>query len=380
MLNFDHKANRGELITLAAVGDVLLHDSLQKQAARVPGRFYSLWSPVADLIGAADVAFANYEGVAAANITPKGKRVRLPRATVYDGEVYSGYPRFNAHPSVLRDLKRAGFNVLLTANNHSLDRFAPGVDGTAEAIADLKLAWTGTKSRRNMSRPWHAVTPVVKDGKRYNIAWLGCTYGTNKINDRHRQVLHCYRDRTEVLNIIRKLSQDPDIHAVIATPHWGDENVHTPDIKECVMARDMADAGATAIIGTQPHVMQPIEKLVAADGREVPVAYSIGNFVSNQKGLAARSSIILLLGLSPRADNGKLAVASLGWIPIRMVKRPGILRAEAIDRGTGGEAYRAHLLEHLPAGNLLPPTAPFWPTPAGVAARPQQSAALGSKP
>ncbi len=367
MVTFSQPGKPEDMVTLAAVGDVLLHDTLQQQAAKRPDGYGSLWAPVADLIAAADVSFANFEGVAAEGVTREGTRV-TGLETIYDGNVYSGYPRFNAHPSVLGDLKKVGFDVLLTANNHALDRGSPGVDGTIDALGAADLAWTGTRSRKDMTRPWHAITRISKGGRQYNIAWLGCTYGTNMIQDRYRQVLHCYRDRAEVLAIVRDLSGRPDIHAVIVTPHWGDEDAHLPNTRETILARDLARAGATAIVGTQPHVMQPIEKLVTADGREVPVAYSIGNFVSNQVTLAERSSVILLLGLAPRADTGKLAVARLGWIPIRMVKEPGYQRAVAIDRTSDGEANRAHLLEHLPEGNLHPPSTPFWPGPVASVA------------
>lgn len=362
MLTFNHRGNPDEIVTIAAVGDVLLHDSLQIQASKRPDGFSSLWAPVADLIAAADISFANFEGVAAADVTKRGKLAK-PVGKIYDGAVYTGYPRFNAHPSVLKDMKQAGFDIVQTANNHSLDRQSLGVDGTIDAIAEAKLPWTGTRHSNNMDAPWHTVTPVTKNGRQYNVAWLACTYGTNMIRDKYKQVLHCYRDRAEVLAIIRDLSQRPDIHAVIATPHWGAEGAHLPNKKETVMAREIVEAGATAIVGTQPHVMQPIEKLVTADRREVPVAYSIGNFVSNQTALSARSSVILLLGLAPRADNGKLAVSELGWIPIRMVKDKGHQRAVAIDRFSGGITHRAHLLKHLPEGNLHPPSTPFWPRP-----------------
>ncbi|MDH5557215.1 MAG: CapA family protein, partial [Alphaproteobacteria bacterium] len=360
MLTFTHKGTPDQTITIAAVGDVLLHDSLQIQASKRRDGFSSLWAPVADLIAAADISFANFEGVAAADVTKKGTPSK-PVGKIYDGAVYTGYPRFNAHPSVVKDLKKAGFDILQTANNHSLDRKSLGVDGTIDAITEAKLPWTGTRHSNNMSAPWHTVTPVIKNGRRYNVAWLACTYGTNMIRDTYKQVLHCYKDRAEVLAIIRDLSQRPDIHAVIATPHWGDEGAHKPNGKECKLAGEMAEAGATAIVGTQPHVMQPIEKLVTVNGREVPVAYSIGNFVSNQTALSARSSIILLLGLAPRSDIDKLAVTSVGWIPIRMVKDKGHQRAVAIDRFSGGITHRAHLLKHLPEGNLHPPSAPFWP-------------------
>ena len=79
--------------------------------------------------------------------------------------------------------------MLLTANNHSLDRYAIGVERTIDAIEAAGLKFTGTRRRGETERPWYTVTETVKDGETRRIAWLGCTYGTNGLPDRHGQVL-----------------------------------------------------------------------------------------------------------------------------------------------------------------------------------------------
>lgn len=359
MISFSRSVHPGQLVTVAAVGDVLLHDSVQKYAAYKKDGFYSLMAPVADLIRAADVAFANLEGPAAEGITKRGRAVRPPKRR-YDRQVYTGYPMFNYHPSIAADLKKVGFDVLLTANNHAMDRFAIGADRTVEAIEAAGLRHTGTKHRDALGRPWYATTPVVKDGATYTIAWLGCTYGTNGLPDKAGQVLHCYKQRETVLETVRSLAARPDIHAVFLAPHWGTEYQHKPNKKQQALAREVLDAGATAVIGTHPHVIQPIEKYRTKDGRETLIAYSLGNFVSNQIGLPRRSSAILLLGLAPAAS-GKLALASVGWIPIWMRKRGGIMQVEAIDRaGDHADRNLKHLVKYLPEENVTAARTAFW--------------------
>jgi len=86
----------------------------------------------------------------------------------------------------------------------------------------------------------------------------------------------------------RELSRRPDIHAVMVTPHWGIEYQHKPERKQVEWGKDIAEAGATAIIGQHPHVMQPFDKITTSDGREVAIAYSLGNFVSGQIGPATQ--------------------------------------------------------------------------------------------
>lgn len=346
-------------LTLLAVGDVLLHDMVQKWGAAQKDGFAGLFKPTQDLIAAADIAFANLEGPAAEGVMSNGKEVRPP-ATRYDKAVYKGYPMFNYHPSIVTDLKTAGFDVLNLANNHSLDRHMLGADKTIDTVKAAGLAYTGTRHRERMSAPWHVVTPVKAAGGTFNIAWLGCTYGTNGIPDRANQVLNCYDGKDEILKTVKELAAKPDIHAIFVTPHWGIEYQHKPEQRQSDWSREMINAGATGVIGQHPHVMQPFEKVTTADGREGFVAYSLGNYVSNQIGLPRLSSAVMLLGLTP-GGNGKLAIATFGWIPIRMVVKGGFY-AEFTERSKDPAAKqnRDHLVRHLPEGNIVPASLPFW--------------------
>lgn len=367
---FEKPCADGTRVRVAAVGDVLLHDLFQKWAAQQKEGFYAALDPVSDIIRSADIAFANLEGPAAEGVASNGKAVRPP-ATRYDKSVYRGYPMFNYHPSIVTDLKRAGFDVLLTANNHALDRHQLGADKTIEAIKAAGLAYTGTRHRESMTAPWYVVTPVKVAGATYNIGWLGCTYGTNGVPDRANQVLKCYDQRDEVLENIRALAKRVDVHAIFFTPHWGSEYQHKAEEKQTALAKDVLEAGATAVIGSHPHVMQPFEKYVTKDGRETVIAYSLGNFVSNQIGLPRLSSAILLLSLGPDGK-GKLQMASIGWVPLRMQVRNGF-RVDAIDRlkAPDGRDSRTHLVRHLPEGNIHPPTTPFATQVAGTCPTPR---------
>lgn len=368
MLSFSTPVIEGQALTVAAVGDVLMHDPLQAFAAEQPEGFGALLARVADLLQGADITFANLEGAAAANLYNTGREAPAP-ATRYDGRVYSGYPMFNYHPSLVGDLKAAGVDVLLTANNHSLDRQPLGVDRTIEAIKASGLAYTGTRHRDWMHAPWHALTSAAAGGRHYSVAWLGCTYGTNEIPDPYDQVLFCFDDREEVLATIRQLAADPAIDAVFLAPHWGREYRHEPTERQRKLAVDALEAGATAVIGTHPHVLEPFETYLTSDGRETLIAYSLGNFISGQSSLARRSSVILLLALMPNAA-GKLSLADVRFIPTHVSREGAGHFVEAIDRSGQGLKSREHILKFLPAGNLHPPTTPYW---AGAACAPPQT-------
>src|SRR5204863_9732776 len=115
----------------------------------------------------------------------------------------------------------------------------------------------------------------------------------------------CFKQTKELLATVRALA--PDVDAVIVTPHWGKEYDPVPQEKQRTLAQQLVDAGATAVLGAHPHVLQPWEKRVAADGREAFVLYSLGNFAHHQRSLPRRSSIIAYLGLRKDAS-GKVRV------------------------------------------------------------------------
>ncbi len=211
-----------------------------------------------------------------------------------------------------------------------------------------------------------------RDGHAYKFAFISCTYSTNGLPDRRGQVLHCYDNRAELLAQVRALRADRSNAAVIVMPHWGIEYQPRPAAQEVALAQDMAEAGATAIIGTHPHVVQPEAMLTTRDGRRVPIVYSLGNFVSNQIGLPRLATVIYLLGFTPARD-GRLAATMTGWIPLRM--RTGANSVDALDRLSEGEAapFRAHLLRTFDAGNKLPADpAAYWNRTAAPVCAPRR--------
>ncbi len=340
-----------DVVTIAAIGDVLLHQELQKQAFADPKRYRALWADVEDLLGRTDITYANLEGPTAPGITRSRELVDDPGPT-FDNKVYTGYARFNYHPSLGKDLAAAGVDIVSTANNHALDRGPIGIDRTLDALDEAGLAHTGTRRQKPGRETWHTVT----EAKGMRIAWLSCTLHTNYEPDELGQVLSCFDDPARVPKLVRELSKREDIDAVIVTPHWGKEYSPVPRPKERKLAEAVFDAGAIAVIGSHPHVLQPWERVPLADGREGLAVYSLGNFASHQRDPPRRSSIVLYLGLRKNAA-GKVTVAGARYVPIH-VRMEGDKQAffvEAIDRVGGHEDLRAPIVEMFGAPNLLPP-------------------------
>lgn len=345
-----------ETVTIAAVGDVLLHRSLQRRGYGDPDGFRGIWRAVEPLLARVDIAYANLEGPVAPGVSRGGRTVTDP-GPIFDDRIYSSFPLFNYHPVIPEALRVSGFDIVSTANNHALDRGSLGADLTVAALEAAGLAHAGT-IRAGAAREFVAQVPT----RLGRIAWIACTYSNNGLPDPYRQVLHCYDDRDELLALIAAQAGRPDVAAVIVAPHWGHEYQHHPNANQRELAAEMVRAGATAVIGTHPHVIQPWDHALAPDGSRSLVIYSTGNFVSGQVTLARRTGALAMLQLCrqppPRdlaaAMRAPLVVARAGWVALVMTRTAQGPKLVVAGEGSRGMAARARKLaaRYLPAGNL----------------------------
>lgn len=357
-MTFAAGCERGEKITLGFAGDLLFHKKLQLQAYQKKSSFKRFFTPVKDLLAAPDILYGNLEGPAADGVAIGGRAVRDPGRRL-DGKVYSAVFKtlsFNYHPSVIDDLKSVGFDVLSTANNHAMDRGALGAKRTMRNL-DLKgMPFTGTRDFdiEGPDRPWHVITSK----NNFRVAWLGCTFSTNGLRDRKEQVLFCYKNKDQVIEEIKSLAALDDVDAVILTPHWGVEGNHKPLKRQKALAREAIEAGAAAVIGTHPHVIQPWEKYVAKDGREGLIVYSTGNFISNQRRLMERSGVLAIAELVKTPGSPKARIAAAGFVPSWVVIDNKGHRV-TVNSGKGwAKGALAQTTKLLPKSNKLDGT---WP-------------------
>jgi poly-gamma-glutamate synthesis protein (capsule biosynthesis protein) len=304
-------ASSDDKILISAVGDVIIHDAPYNSILNDPQQFFALWSNFKPLFEVADISYANFEGAAARNVNQNGSRVsdvgfsyNCQGPKVYCGTNFS----FNYHPHVIRDLQKVGIDVVSTANNHALDRRSLGVDETIKALVQYQMPFTGTRTRGATSDRWEALV----SRKNKTIAFLSCTQETNGIPDPHKQVLKCASEDMD--QTLARLQADAKISAVIVTPHWGDEYTHRPNQSQVRLAKKWADMGVTAILGSHPHVLQPVEWVRGADGNRTLVAYSLGNFIARQGGVAKNLGAVLYLSLE-RTNQGKMQVSDVSSLP-----------------------------------------------------------------
>lgn len=332
-ITFSQACQPGSSLLIAAVGDVLLHTTLQQEAKQ--RGFESLWSNAIPFIKAADIAYANLEGPMAQGM--KGD----------SDSVYSGFPNFNYNPSLAHALKTSGFNIVSTANNHILDRFAAGIDKTLAALDNAGLAHVGTH-KRGSNQSWL----YILHKNNFKIAFIACTEMTNDNKDRENQILHCYKKdhKKWILTTIANIKHQVD--AVIVLPHWGEEYHHSPNEEQIIFAHQVLEAGATAVIGSHPHVLQPLQKYITKDHRETIIMYSLGNFVSNQSSPDKRTTIILFLGLT-KTPQGTF-INGIRFLPMYMQNRSGFknIRLETFTDKNADQVQQL-LGKTLPMGNVL---------------------------
>ncbi|MCR4441087.1 MAG: CapA family protein [Peptococcaceae bacterium] len=290
-----------ELIVITATGDIMMHNTQIKAGYRPADGSYdfsSFFEYVSPLLRASDLVIGNLE-------TPlAGKKAG-----------YSGFPRFNSPEALAENLKRTGFHVVTTANNHCLDKGDSGLASTLDFLDREGLLHTGTAR----SQEEHNKILVV-ERKGIKIAVLAYTFGTNGIlPDKSRPFSVNYLEAEKViLDIGRAKSEGAQL--VITCLHYGVEYQTHPNAEQINLAAAFLEAGADVVLGHHPHVLQPpavVRSMQTGEEKNKFAAYSLGNFISDQRGLERESSIILNLyfGIDPLTRKPYFKKAA--YIPIK---------------------------------------------------------------
>jgi hypothetical protein len=245
-------------LRLIAVGDIMMHQDVKRAATQQPIGFPALWADLVPLFKGADLAFGNLE-------TPVAPATGRP-----------GVPfQFNAPETLPSALRASGFTVLATANNHAFDQGPKGVKETLDRLRAEQLVAIGSGEDQAQAE---TLEIVERQGMR--VAFLGFTDIFN-IDLNHRATEPWVRplDLEPALQSVREARSRADL--VVVSVHWGNEYQHQPTKRQRDIAQALVGAGCDLIIGHHPHVLQPVE-VVEAEGRKGLVAYSLGNFISNQ--------------------------------------------------------------------------------------------------
>ncbi len=267
-------------------GDAMQHKA-QIDAARQPDGSYNYddcFSTIAPYISEADYAVVNLEAA-------------------LGGKPYTGYPCFSAPDSYPDALVKAGFDLMLTANNHTLDRRDKGLVRTLDQLDSKGICHVGTyrnKSERD------SVLPLIVDIKGFKVAFLNYTYGTNGIPVQGKVIVD-YIDKEQIKADVAKARQK-GAEIITACIHWGNEYQLLPHSSQKDLAEYLCDLGVDLIIGGHPHVIQPMEmRYSKKHDKNILVVYSLGNFISNMKTRDTRGGALVKARLT-RDHSGKARV------------------------------------------------------------------------
>lgn len=318
---------------LVAVGDNLIHDTIYNQAQQRAGGegydFAPAYERIAPLVAQADFAFINQETLLAGDELPP-----------------SSYPAFCSPTQVGREMLRLGFNLFSTANNHSLDW---GVRG-------IQAAGRFWEQQENIAMAGCYCTQEEREGVVYltrngiTAALIAATELTNGIPrpEGEAGVLLLHQDRELILQKLETASQNADL--VILSLHWGIEGsgYYTDGQRE--LAQALAEAGADLILGHHPHVLQGGEFLETSRGRSY-VAYSLGNFISAQRGAENMLAGFLRVELEKAPGAGRAEILQVDFTPTVTHYGPGFrdLAIYPLSQYTPELAAAHGVRQHAPA-------------------------------
>lgn len=268
--------------TISSTGDLLFHNRVIQSGHNPETGEYNydnIYAYVRSYIEEADYAVANCEGTLCG---------------LDNGFKYSGYPGFNTPDASVDAAKAAGFDMLLTANNHTYDTGTKGFHRTQQVISDRGFDYIGTRPNEE------AKTYVIKDINGIRVGMVCYTYETSKV-DGGRKSLNgipmSSKDSPLISSFHYKYLDDfyaqlsgevsamkeegADITVVYI--HWGTEYVTTPNGQQKKIAQQLCNLGVDIIVGGHPHVIQPVTLLTAEqDPNQTTLClYSMGNAVSN---------------------------------------------------------------------------------------------------
>lgn len=283
--------NDNKEITILFAGDVMQHMPQVEAAYNKESGYYNYdtcFSFIKNWLSSPDLTLVNLE-------------------TTLDGKPYSGYPAFSSPDALINSLLWAGVDMVGTANNHCCDRGKSGLLRTIYVLDSLGMPHFGTYSSK---QEYQKQNPKIVKQNGFRLAFLNYTYGTNGIPVPENTVVSLM-EKDRILKDLKAAKESvPD--KIIVYIHWGEEYQRLPNNSQKDMAEFLFENGADFIIGSHPHVLQPMEWYKAdSANRDKIVVWSLGNFVSNQRKQYTDGGAMFELTLEKKA--GKVKVKDAGY-------------------------------------------------------------------
>ncbi|MGM9531839.1 CapA family protein, partial [Intestinibacter sp.] len=247
--------------SLTACGDVMAHMPQLKAQYNASTKEYSFdnnYKYVKKYIEKSDLAIANLE-------------TTLCKDDVY---AYSSYPTFNTPDAIADALKNAGFDLLSTINNHSFDMSSLGVERTLATLKEKGFDTVGTRENEPDDEY------IIENVNNIKLGITSYSYGEIKNGTKYLNGIKVSSDKNDLMNVFNATDSDEAFNTIYSTVekykdntdmqivilHWGDEYSRTPSTFQTELAQKLCDAGVDIIIGSHPHVVQPVEMIKSSDG------------------------------------------------------------------------------------------------------------------
>lgn len=288
-----------ENINILACGDIMFHMPQINSAHRGNGvyDFDSVFEYVKPYIEKADISLTNFETV-----------------TAGDNLGFSGFPQFNSPKATLQAIKNAGFDIVSTANNHSLDQGKNGIISTLDKIEEVGLKYIGSSKTQDK-------TGLIEERNGIELGFLSYTYGLNGLD-----YLLTREELSYMINLIDedKIKEDIEdikdkVDLVVVFIHWGNEYQNEASEFQVSLGHKMVEWGANIIFGSHPHVVQKSE-IVEYGGKDNFIIYSMGNFLSNQRletmgNSYTEDGIMVKINIEKNMDTGETNIKEISYIP-----------------------------------------------------------------
>lgn len=307
-----------QTVTLNFAGDLLMHETLLNLAKKADGvyDFSNLYTQIGPMLSKADFTVANLE------TTLAGKEAG-----------YGGWPRFNTPESFTETMRHIlGIDLLMTANNHCMDKGVDGLKNTLQVLDGEGLLHTGTYATNEAAN-----TPQVVEVNGIRMAFLNYTYSLNQHEPPSGYEYVANRLELEKIQADAKAAREAGAEYIFCLPHWGVEHSLTESDTQRTQAEWIfANTEVDMIVGGHPHVVQPAEYMTVttADGTEKTgfVLYSLGNFTSSHSPRReyADTGIVLHVSLKKDAVTGQVNAETVSYTPVVLDYTPGAVTDNAV--------------------------------------------------
>lgn len=303
-------------ITISAIGDIMAHDDQLKAQFDKDTNTYSFnnnFKYVKPYISNSDLAIGNLETTLAG---PKAK--------------YSSFPKFNSPDELADAIKDSGVDIVSTINNHTYDRGSDGVYRTIDVLNSKEIEHVGTQKNDEDENFLIKDVDGVKLGiTAYSYGQVyGSTTALNGLNIDYNDLNNlnifnssyvdiAFNEIKDTLDVMN--NKESDLQVVIL--HWGDEYTRQPNEFQKELAKKLCDYGVDIIIGSHPHMVQPIEMIKSDENdNETLVIYSLGNFLSNQRNEIlnkkyTEDGVIANIGINKNLNTGETKISNVEYIP-----------------------------------------------------------------